>query len=84
MMAKKKATKRAANRPKTKANGERVTPVTGVPASDYWVATDCTVCRSENTWCYNTSNGKHYFKCNRCGFTWAKKKRIRKSPGKPG
>ena len=80
-VAKKKAApkkKRAANRPVTNENGERVTPVTGAPASDFWVAGDCQLCNSENTKVYDCKNGKHYIKCYRCGHTWARKKRVRK------
>jgi len=77
-VAKKKTAPKKAKSPKPIINdeGEKVTPKTGLPASEYWVAGDCQLCNSSETHCYNTSNGKHYIKCRRCGHTWAKKKRF--------
>jgi hypothetical protein len=50
-------------------NGQRVTPVSNLPASQRVNAPRCASCHSDSTFIYATRSPKHYFKCRRCGYT---------------
>lgn len=51
-------------------NGERVTPVTRLPAAQRVEAPPCTSCRSLNTFIYATRQIARYCKCRRCGHSF--------------
>lgn len=53
-------------------NGQRVTPKTGLPASNQRAeAPNCTSCRSSNTFIYATRQFIRYCKCRHCGHTYS-------------
>jgi ribosomal protein L37AE/L43A len=52
------------------SDGQRVTPVTGLPASQRVEAPPCTSCRSENTFVYTTRGAVRYCKCRHCGHSF--------------
>lgn len=52
------------------ANGDRVTPVTNLPASQRVEAPPCTSCKSPDTFIYTTRGYIRYCKCRRCGWTY--------------
>jgi len=52
-------------------NGQKVTPSTGVPASQRVVSEACPVCHKETTHIYATRGRKRYCKCRHCGWTWS-------------
>jgi hypothetical protein len=51
-------------------NGQRVTPVTQLPASQRVEARKCTSCLSPDTFVYATRQVARYCKCRRCGHTF--------------
>lgn len=50
--------------------GQRVTPVSGLPASSRVEAPPCTACKSANTFIYATRQIARYCKCRRCGHSF--------------
>lgn len=51
--------------------GDRVTPVTKLPASQRVEAPPCTSCKSDNTFIYTTRGVLRYCKCRHCGWTYS-------------
>jgi hypothetical protein len=62
---KKRSTKAVINE-----NGDRVTPVSHLPASRRVESPPCTACRSANTFIYATRQIARYCKCRKCGHTF--------------
>jgi hypothetical protein len=54
----------------TNTNGDRVTPVTRLPASGRVEAPPCVACKSANTFIYATRQIARYCKCRRCGHSF--------------
>jgi hypothetical protein len=51
-------------------NGERVTPVRGLPASQRVEAPPCVSCKASATFIYTTRGAIRYCKCRHCGHTF--------------
>lgn len=64
-----KATRRRTTKAKT-VDGQRVTPVTELPASNRVESPPCQLCHNENTFIYATRQRVRYCKCRHCGHTW--------------
>jgi len=64
-------TKRTRSTKPRVTNGTKVTPKTGVPASQRVTSDPCPMCHSEDTHVYATRGIKRYCKCRHCGWTWA-------------
>jgi uncharacterized protein (DUF983 family) len=62
--------KHRSTKPVTNEQGKKVTPVTGLPASQRVICPICTSCRNVDTFIYATRGSIRYCKCRYCGHTY--------------
>jgi len=66
-----KPAKNQSTKPVVTAIGRKVTPSTGLPASQRVTCPPCSSCRSDETFIYATRQIARYVKCRHCGHTFS-------------